>query len=351
MNYQQYKEMYTSYIKKAPWQSLAMAFSFVIVLLMMIVLDYFFVGSIIITVPFVVIPYLFCLQIGLVRARMTHEIKAKEFYRPFLVAFQDNIFRIYRPLRIGLFAFLIYIVSSVVTVAVGLVVVQNFFPSLKVLFDELLVIAESSQTIDYEAIMIFLQDHQVAFAPFFTITYAISFFFAYVYFMMKVFYHAFIVNFSLSIPTTPEKLLEIHKQVFPSLRKTYVSFTLKNLYLSLIVIVLGYALGSVLAFILRPSDAYINVIFGVMVASLLLIPMIPRLLTSNEVLFELMMPEYLKHSGDHVKKVYSQFIHSEQLNDAQKEEVQKLLDMMDESHEEGKPSENEEESNKEDDID
>ncbi|NCA95740.1 MAG: hypothetical protein EOM74_02045 [Methanomicrobia archaeon] len=329
MNYKDYKETYLLYSKKAPWQSLAMAFSFVMVIIAVVILDYLFVGSIILTIPFVLIPYLLCLQIGLVRVRMTGEVKPKEFYRPFLVAFQENIFRIYRPLKMGLFAFGVYLISSVITTLIGYWIVQSYVPALKAIFDELMTIAQSSQTLDYETIMIFLEDNQVSFAPFFSLIYAISMGMAYLFLTLNTVYHAFLVNFALSIPARADKILSIHKRVFPALRRTYLGYSFKNLYPALIVFVVGYLVGSGLAFILRPSDPFLSVIVGVMFSSLLLMPFIPKILISNEVLFEIMMPVYLKETDDSVKKVYTQFAQSQDLTEAQKEEIQRLLDMMD----------------------
>lgn len=313
-------DIYRSY-KKNVGTYLSMSISCFVVFLLVMVINFFLFGSILITFPFVVVPFFIGMVISTVKIESGDEWSSKEFYQYCRVGFHRQFRRSLRVFNSFCKAFLRFLFYSAIAVLIVLIFRDS-------LLDPVLSEIVSKNSLDRNltnAVMDYLHDFNNQYVLIYLSLFCFAFVLSFVYFMECLSDNTMMLFLTLNVAMPHNQMVTIHNQIKKAIKKEY-----KRIYYSLtwpvtIIFTAGFALG---AFIAMTNFQNIQLIFllGMLIGLLFTIPYYPIAILVIHRLFNMYADLYYSESKEAVEKNLQKIMDNPRFSDKQKEIIKELLD-------------------------
>ena len=301
---------------------LAVSFAFTIVLIASIVLNAALPGSGFLTVPLVVLPLLFCLQIAYSRLQQEGQLDLKEFNHFYVLGMSGKFRRSYRALASFFKSLLIFIFLIFAFGIIAGYVVPLFNPEFATLSEEFVQMAEGS-AFDYEAMMSFLNEHLDVFMPVANVISCLALAFSSLFFFGGLAANMMAVHFALTSPGDGRFVAFTHHAVMNEIRGEYRRLFLGITWPSILLYVFGFALGSVLAWF-NFDDYWMIANFGMILGVLFVWPTLPIVLGAEEQLYRKYAGRYAFHMTMQFKNLVNDLSSYKDLNAEEEAEIAEL---------------------------
>ncbi len=301
---------------------LAVSFAFTIVLIAAIVLNAALPGSGFLSVPLVVLPLLFCLQIAFSRLQQEGQLELKEFNHFYVLGLSGKFRRSYRALSSFLKATLLFIVLIFVFGIIAGYVVPLMNPAFGTLSEEFMAMAADS-SFDYAAMIAFLNEHLDVFMPVANVISCLALAFASLYFFGALAANMMAVHFALTSPGDGRFVVFTHRAVMLEIRGEFRKLFLGMAWPSLLLYLFGFAAGSVLAWF-SFDDYWMIANFGMILGVLFVWPTLPILLSGEEQLYRKFAGRYAFHMTMQFKNLVNDLSSYKDLNSEEEAEIAEL---------------------------
>ncbi|MCX5774939.1 MAG: hypothetical protein NTV44_00975 [Firmicutes bacterium] len=314
---------------KTYWaQLLAMSFSFIIVFIGALVLNVVFNFSIIFTVPIIVAPLFFCLQIGSVRLKAEGHLNTKEYYHFYPMGLSGKFRGAYRLLATTLKTLFIFLIAVFAFGIIATYVFPLFDSAFAATMADFTTLATNSN-VTYEALLAFMNEHYDAFAPMINTIGVSAVAVAFFYFLDATGTNLLIVNLSLNMLSDRRLLVYVHKRAYPEIRHEYRKLYFGAMWPAILLYIAGFALGTLIGWL--AFDNYIVIAsFGMIGALLFLWPMLPVFLSVSEQLYEKFSPVYFRYSSEEIKKTIDAINKNDALTPEEREDIKTFFDAQSE---------------------
>ena len=301
---------------------LAVSFAFTVVLIASIVLNAALPGSGFLSVPLVVLPLLFCLQIAFSRLQQEGQLELKEFNHFYVLGLSGKFRRSYRALSSFLKATLLFIVLIFVFGIIAGYVVPLMNPAFGTLSEEFMAMAADS-SFDYAAMIAFLNEHLDVFMPVANVISCLALAFASLYFFGALAANMMAVHFALTSPGDGRFVVFTHRAVMLEIRGEFRKLFLGMAWPSLLLYLFGFAAGSVIAWF-SFDDYWMIANFGMILGVLFVWPTLPILLSGEEQLYRKYAGRYAFHMTMQFKNLVNDLSSYKDLNSEEEAEIAEL---------------------------
>jgi len=301
---------------------LALAVPLVMVMLVTIVLAIVFPFSLIVTFPFLIVPFSFAYIVSITQIVSDHPLALNEYYRFLLPGMNPFIRRLVHPyvtlLKMALLAF----ISLIVVTSLAMCLAPYFNTELSAAFDEMALLGATS--FDANDISDFLTRQGAVLSPFLTSLMAISSLVSFIYLMLSFSNKIPALYLIIELPTAFPELDRIHKQVIAKNRKRLFKLTIKNQWPTLLGITLGFGVGIGLGLIfsLTPLLVTLLSLIGALVGMFLLIPHYFLVLA---IMYQTLEADYLANTKDQIRAFLAELDNIEGLSEQQRDDIRREL--------------------------
>ncbi len=301
---------------------LAVSFAFFIVLIAAIALNAVLVGTAFITVPLVVLPFLFCSQIAFSRIQQEGTLDLREFHHFFVLGISGKFRRGYRALGSFLKALLLFFVCVFVLGIVASYVAPYFDPTFASLSEEFMQIASQS-AFNSEALMAFLEEHYDAFLPTVNVVAITALAFSSLLFFGEIASHMMAIHFALTSPGDGRFVALTHQLVVNENKSQSRRLFLGMAWPAILLYLVGYAAGSIFAWFFF-SNYWMIANFGMIIGVFFVWPYWPVMLSGTEQMHRLFASRYAYHMTMQFKNMVNDLAAFKDLNPDEKEEIAEL---------------------------
>lgn len=301
---------------------LAVSFAFTIVFIAAIVLNAALPGTGFLSVPLVVLPTLFCLQIAFSRLQQEGQLELKEFHHFYALGMSAKFRQSYRALSSFFKALFLFILLVFAFGIVASYVVPYFDPEFAALSEDLVQLA-SQTTFNYEEMATFLETHYDVFLPIINGVACLALAFSSLYFFGAIAANMMAVHFALTSPGDGRFVSLTHRTVMMENHRDFRRLFLGMAWPGILLYVIGFASGSILAWFTF-ADYWMIANFGMIFGVLLLWPFLPILLSTEEQLYKRYASRYSYHMTMQFKAMVNDLAAYKDLNPEEKEEIAEL---------------------------
>ncbi|MCR5333252.1 MAG: hypothetical protein K6E11_04480 [Bacilli bacterium] len=296
-----------------------MLYGFFIVLVL--ALAFFVPPSLILTVPFVVLPSTFALQISVSHINNNFPPQFKIFFIGFGLYFSSKGFGCYNSLggflkSLGVFVFFEGILEIILSF-----VWMKYDPALK----ELL----TNVSIDSYLTLATQLMNNASFVKITKISTLVGMLFAFYMFAHHIFSHgmkANLIMYNANSPVTMPMYKAMHKQFFPMVRKEYYKDYYSTIWPIIPVYFVSYAGGACLAyFLLEDTDFMQCQVIALAVAFIVCFTLLPLVSNAMENLYKKYSPRYNELSVKSVKASFEELMKSKDLSEEQKRALEDIV--------------------------
>lgn len=301
---------------------LALAVPLGMIVLVTIVLAIIFPFSLIVTFPFLIVPFSFAYIVSITQIVSDHPLALNEYYRFLLPGMNPFIRRLVHPYVSLLKMALLGFIALIVITSLAMWLAPYFNPALAQAFDELAVLGASS--FDANDINEFLTSQGLVLAPFLTALMAISSFLSFVYLMFSFSNKIPALYLIVELPTAFPELDRIHKQVMLKNRRRLFGLTIKNQWPTILGLTLGFGVGIGLGLIFSLTPLLITLLslIGALIGMFLLIPHYFLVLA---IMYQTLEADYLANTKDQIRAFLAELDSIEGLSEQQRDDIRREL--------------------------
>lgn len=300
---------------------LAASFSFTVIVLASLAIGIFGSYFFLFLIPLIVLPIFICLQLANSAFAKGMVLTQKNFFSFYRSAFSPTMSGSYQVLSSFLKAALIYFGTSFIVI----MVMTQFFlsrsstfaaeiDSITALigrggFQEALDAYESNSTIIYIS----------------TISTLISGGFGLLVFLHLIGRNCIVPHLALSMAALPGRIAySVHRQGLKIFKHDFNIDYYKASWFGVPIIIIGYV-GGVMATFFFTSDIYLILLAGFAGTFILITPFLPYFLDVVEEIFKKYKDRYIQVSIDQAQKVYAEIKAASDMNEEQRQEIDKLI--------------------------
>ena len=339
------KEIAFTNYKKNLSKTIGFSFLYGSIVLLCLAMAYFMPPTLILTVPFVILPFTFALQVTVTHINNDFPALFKIFFVGYKMYFSPKGMGCYRSLHGFLKSLAVFMFYESIIEVVGIAIAMKNDASLAGLINSF-----SLETLTYDSYMEFL-DALMANETF-TIIMALStltgMFFAFYMFAHNVFSHGFKANLPMYNPA-PEMNMglfnSMHKQFFRVIRKEYYKDYYSIAWIFIPIYVVFYIGGGAIGyFFIKNIDVFQLQVLALAFALFASIPLLPLMCCLMEQLYKKYAPRYNELGFKSIRESFNELMKSKKLSDDQKKSLE---DMMKVAEEKEKASSKEDEKKEE----
>lgn len=299
--------------------------------LMCLAIAYFLPPSLIITVPFVILPFTFALQVTVTHINNNFPALFKIFFVGYKMYFSPKGMGCYRSLHGFLKSLAVFMFYETLIEVVGIAIAMNKDASLVSLMESF-----SLENLTYESYMGFLDALMIneSFVIIMTISTLTGMLFAFYMFAHNVFTHGMKANLAMYNPA-PEMSMGVfnamHKQFFRVIRKDFYKNYYSTIWMLIPIYIVFYCGGACLGYFLIPSADILQLqVLALAVAFIFSIPLLPLMCTLLEQLYKKYAPKYNELGFKSVRESFDELMKSKKLSDDQKKSLEDMMKVAEE---------------------
>ncbi len=319
-----------------------LSFAFLVVIIVIVVIGLVFPFSLIITMPFVIIPFCFAYVVSLTQIVANHPMAFNEFYRYLLPGMNPFIRRLIRPYMMLLKGALVSFLMLFITTLIANLLAPSFNPALAQVFENLATLTLTSS--DANDLLAFIDNNATVLDPFFTIVMGITSLSFLVYLFLAISDKIPALFLLLELPTAFPELGRIHRQIMKERRRMRISIIVKNQWPTFLLLLIGAVIGALVGFILK-QGAIITSLLALLGALLAMGPSLPHYFLILAMIYQTFESDYFRYAKQEIAAFLTQIDAIDQLSAEQKEELKKALQKhLDDEHDDGIPQDDQEQS-------
>lgn len=302
---------------------LAVSFALTMVLIVSSVLALVFPFSLIITLPFVIIPFCFAFIVAITQLMANHPLAINDFYRYLLPGLNPFIRRLMRPFMMLIKASLLSLLMMFLVTFLANLLAPTLNAPLAATFDNLANLTLT--TSDANDLLLFLDENNAVLQPFLTIMMLIS--------SASFFLSIFIglgnklpaLFLLVTLPTAFPELERLHRDIIKSKRQIIFRLRLKHQWPTYLALISGYTLGAILGFVFSQS-ALVTTLFALLGGLLTLALFLPHYFIGNAIIYQELEPDYYQRAQTAMRKFLTELDSIEELTPAQRQEIRQALE-------------------------
>ena len=325
-------------------KTIGFSFLYGSIVLLCLAIAYFFPPSLILTVPFVILPFTFAFQITVTHINNGFPSLFKVFFIGYKMYFSPKGFGTYRSFFGFLKALAVFFFFESIIEVAGIAIMMKSDASLASLINSF-----SFENISYESYMGFLDALMIneSFMVIVSISTLVGMFFAFYMFAHHIFSNGMKANLIMynQSPTMNMGLFNtIHRQFFRNIRKDYYKDYYSLAWVFIPVYIVCYAGGALLAyFVITNANIMQYQIVALAFALFFSLPLLPLMSTLMEDLYKKYAPKYNELGFKSVRDSFDDLMKSKHLSDDQKKSLEEMMKIAEEKEKASKEETKEEE--------
>lgn len=335
-----------AYYKKHFDVLLITSLSFLIVLSAVFMIEAISPFTLILSIPLIIIPYLFCIISFNFNILVFNNGSLQLFYRPFRIGISPFVRKIYRPFRQYLFSLLVFLGTLFFASFVLALLGPYFFPDFKAVTDGMTDLMINGA--DYEVLYEYIILNMDVLFNYYKVILSLGSFFGALYFFIKISHSSFAVLIGLAVPPSFTSISKTHHENFKKHKKSFNKDLWRYQGLTFLLAFLGFIISLVLNYFLILDYEQLPLIIAINLIGTFFFPalLFPTYVFTIYELSKKYQKEYLINLAQDVQTFMQEIDQAPNLNqemkDKIKDEMQKALDRF---NEEKAPDESEDPPN------
>jgi|GEM_PF-2196172 len=281
----------------------ALSFAFLVVMTLVTLLGSLLPIALLITLPFVVIPFLFAFVVVLHGLGNETGPHLKDFNKMIIPGMHPFLRRMFHPYRMLLKAMILSLVGLFGVSLLTTLLAPSMAPELNAALEQLTVLMEGP--LDIAAFDQFMSLHEATLYPFLAITMLTTALIAFVSIGADFAYRLPGLLFGLDLPMVLELLDGAHRQIMPKFRARLLRHVFANQWPSYLSFFLGFGLAAVLMMSYHVNPILIGA-FSLCAGLLLSFIFFPHFLIVYDDFYETMAPSYFEYMKPHVTSLLAE---------------------------------------------
>src|SRR5574344_1729484 len=214
-----------------------MSFGFVLICVLCLLLYLVFAPSAILTIPFVAIPFLFCLYIGISSSKAGGKLSNKTFYKAYPFYFKKPMYGSFRIIVSFFKTFLVYLIYF------GIIYLCFYYlnSSFSALINELSQLKFNTM----DELVEFISSNETTLLPFYRLEYIVGFGILFLLFIFFIGRNFTFVSLCLTMVGAPKTVvLYLYKNTMKRIRGKYEKLFWGSNWFVILISLLGYAAGA-----------------------------------------------------------------------------------------------------------
>ncbi len=302
---------------------LPLAFAVTMVIVVTVLLAQLFPVTLVVTIPLLLIPFLFAFVVSSSRIVSDDPLALKTFYRFLLPGMNPSFRRLIRPYLAIIKTGLVYLATLFLAAFLAQLLAPSLDPTLTVVLENLVVMTEDTTTI--AELNQFLVANATSLNPFFIALTLAGGFIAYVFIVFDLSTRLPGLYLALAVPTAVASLDIIHRSAYRLHRKTVIKWLLIHQWPSWVALIIGYALGAMLGIFLHAQPLVVStlaLVGGVFLSGLLL----PHFFGVLAAIYDQLAPDYFKAAHEEILSLLASLDEMTQLSDEQKAAIRRMFE-------------------------
>lgn len=325
-------------------KTIGFSFLYGSIVLFCLAIAYFLPPSLILTVPFVIIPFTYALQITVSHINNGFPSLFKVFFIGYKMYFSPKGFGTYRSFFGFLKALAVFIFYESIIEVVGISIAMKNDASLASLINSF-----SLENISYESYMSFLDSlmGNESVMLIVAISTLAGMFFGFYMFAHHIYSHgmkANLIMYNQSPTMSMATFNAVHKEFFKVIRKDYYKDYYSTIWMIIPTYVVSYVGGAILAyFVITNANIFQYQIIALAFSVLFALPLLPLMATLQEELYKKYAPKYNELGFKSVRDSFDELMKSKQLSDDQKKSLEEMIKLAEEKEKASKEDQNKDE--------
>ncbi len=338
------KEQAFSLYKKNLSKTIGFSFLYGSFVLLCLAMAYFMPPTLILTVPFVILPFTFALQVTVTHINNDFPALFKIFFVGYKMYFSNKGMGCYKSLHGFLKSLAVFMFFETLVETIGLSIAMKNDASLASLIQSF-----SFENLTYDSYMEFLDSVMAneAVITVMAISTLTGMLFAFYMFAHNVFTHGMKANLAMYNPA-PEMNMglfnSMHKQFFRVIRKEFYKDYYSVAWILIPVYVVLYAGGGAIGyFFIQNIDVFQLQVLALAFAFVASIPLFPLMCCLMEQLYKKYAPRYNELGFKSIRESFDELMKSQKLSDDQKKSLEDMIKTAEEKEKASKEETKEEE--------
>ena len=301
---------------------LVLSVPFFMITLVSLVLSLVFPFSLIVALPFMIIPFGFAYLILVNQILSGHTVAFASYYQIVLLGLSRFVRKTFHPFLTLMKMILLGIIATFIITLIANYMAPTSFPSLATAFDELIALAATSFTMaELNALM---DVHQAALQPFFSIVGLLSSGVMLIYVVISLTLKWPTILLFTKMPQALPRIDAIHRSIYHKFRQAYIKLNFKLQWPLLVSVTSGYIAFGTIGVLLN-LDVILTTLLALLGAMIVSLLILPASFVASNYIFHHFEADYIGEVKDEIKSFIQEIDAMRDLSDAQKDEIKRAL--------------------------